>query len=410
MRRLLPGALVTTAVVTGVALLSAPSGAAPAVVPTASTEPVVVATGLNNPRQLSLSGTDLFVAEAGSGGTACGEGGEDSCIGTTGAVAKITQAYRARSATPTRVVTGLLSAAGPDGTFAVGSDGVSAVDLGRLYIAMTYAPPDVLPEGLPGEQAGKLLVNRLGKTTVAADITGVEIGSDPDGAGVDSNPYAVLALPGRQLVADAAGNTIIEVRAGQPPRVFAVLPEHDGNQAVPTSLAVGRNGTIYVGELNGENPGTARVDMLSPTGQLIGHVDGFTTISGVAVGADGTLYVSELFGGIEDTPASVRARGAASYVSAARRAGVSAADIEAPGQVTTVRPNGTRSTRAVPFPAGIAVDAGNHVFVSALSVLPAGDPEFGGQVWRFRAGGGGGGWFSPPPPPLPLSNDLCRSC
>ncbi|HST64389.1 MAG TPA: ScyD/ScyE family protein [Mycobacteriales bacterium] len=372
----------TTAVVTGVALLSTPSGAAPAVVPTALSQPVVVATGLDNPRQLSLLGTDLYIAEAGRGGTECSE---DGCVGTTGAVAKVTQAYRARSATPSRVVTGLLSSAAPDGTFAVGSDGVSAVDLGRVYVAMTYAPPDLLPAPLPGAQAGKLLLNRLGKTTVAADISAVEIGSDPDGQGVDSNPYAVLALPGRQLVADAAGNTIIEVRAGQAPRVFAVLPEHDGNQAVPTSLAVGRDGTIYVGELNGENPGTARVDMLSPTGELIGHVDGFTTISGVAVGADGTLYVSELFGGPDDSPCVGASKACLLGGPAARRAagGVSAADIGTPGQVTTVRPDGSRSSRPVPFPAGLAVDPAGHLFVSAFSVLSGDDAEFGGQVWRL---------------------------
>ncbi len=384
MRRLLPGALVTTAVVTGVALFSAPSGAAPAVVPTALTEPVVVATGLNNPRQLSVSGTDLYVAEAGTGGSGCGEGG---CVGTTGAIAKVSQAYRAKSVTPTRVVTGLLSAAEGDGSFAVGPDGVSAAELGKLYIAMTYAPPDVLPEGLPGDQAGKLLVNRLGRTTTVADIAGVEIGTDPDGRGVDSNPYAVLSLPGRQLVADAAGNSIVEVRAGQAPRVFAVLPEHDGNQAVPTSLAVGRNGDIYVGELNGENPGTARVDILSPTGRPVGHVDGFTTISGVAVGTDGTLYVSELFGGIEDQP-SLRASATAMLDGTRRPAGVTAgrvvaSDFDAPGRVTTVRPNGTRTSRNVPLPAGLAVDAGNHLFVSAWSVLPGFDPEFSGQVWRL---------------------------
>lgn len=384
MRRLLPGVLVTTAVVTGVALLSAPSGAAPAVVPTALAQPVVVATGLNNPRQLSVSGTDLYVAEAGTGGTDCGDGG---CVGTTGAIAKVSQALRARSVTPTRVVTGLLSAADSDGSFAVGPDGVSAAELGKLYIAMTYAPPDVLPEGLPGEQAGQLLLNRLGKTTTVADISGLELVTDPDGQGADSNPYAVLALPGRQLVADAAGNTIIEVRAGQSPRVFAVLPRHDGADAVPTSLAVGRNGNIYVGELNGENFGTARVDILSPTGALIGHVDGFTTITGIAVGSDNTLYVSELFGGFGDS-AFLRAGTKAMLAGTKRPAGVtasrvSAAGFDAPGQVVTVRPNGTRSSQLVPLPAGLAVDAGNHLFVSAWSVLPGSDPDFSGQVWRL---------------------------
>ena len=419
MRRLLPGALVTTAVVTGVALFSVPSGAAPAVTTTALTEPVVVATGLNNPRQLSMSGTDLYVAEAGRGGTDCGEG---DCVGTTGSIAKVTQAYRAKAVTPARVVTGLLSAAAPDGSFAVGPDGVSAAELGRLYIAMTYAPPDVLPEGLPGDQAGTLLLNRLGRTTTVADIAGVEIATDPDGQGVDSNPYAVLALPGRQLVADAAGNSIIEVRPGLAPRVFAVLPNHDCGQAVPTSLAVGRNGVIYVGELNSDNFGTARVDMLSPTGELIGHVDGFTTITGLAVGADGTLHVSELFGGDEGPveagatrtdarpclapsagaqPARAARAARAARVQAARvraarvqavraqvaraaaQRGATTQDLGLPGQVTTVRPDGTRSSRPVPLPAGLALDAGNHLYVSALSVFSGDDPYFGGQVWRL---------------------------
>ena len=362
MRRLLPGALLTAAVVTGVALTSVPAEAGPAVSPAVLAQPVVVATGLNNPRQLSVSDADLLVAEAGSGGSECGENG---CIGTTGSVALIKQAYWARSAAPTRVVTGLLSAAAPDGGFAVGSDGVAAGELGRVFVAMTYAPPDLIPEPLPGEQAGKLLAGYLNRVRVVADISGVEIDQDPDGQGVDSNPYAVLALPGRQLVADAAGNTVIEVRNGQP-RVFAVLPEHDGNQSVPTSLAVGRDGTIYVGELNGENPGTARVLKLSPTGELLGHVGGFTTITGVAVGQDGTLHVSELFGGGGDGP---------------------------PGQVTTVRPNGSRSSRPVPFPAGLALDAGGHLYVSAWSIADADGTELSasngsavsppGQVWRL---------------------------
>jgi hypothetical protein len=359
MRRLLPGASLTAAVVTGVALMSVPAGAGPTVSPAALAQPVVVATGLNNPRQLSVSDADLLVAEAGSGGPDCGESG---CIGTTGSVALVRQAFRARSAAPTRVVTGLLSAAAPDGGFAVGADGVAAGGLGRIFVAMTYAPPDLFPAPLPGEQAGKLLVRYLGRVRAVADVSGVETGQDPDGQGVDSNPYAVLSLPGRQLVADAAGNTVIEVRNGRP-RVFAVLPDHDGNQSVPTSLAVGPDGTIYVGELNGENPGTARVLKLSPTGALLGHVGGFTTVSGVAVARDGTLHVSELFGGGDDGP---------------------------PGQVSTVRPDGSRSSRPVPFPAGLALDAGGHLYVSAWSIADADGTDLGepaisppGQVWRL---------------------------
>jgi sugar lactone lactonase YvrE len=146
-----------------------------------------------------------------------------------------------------------------------------------------------------------------------------------------------------------------------------------GNQSVPTSLAVGRDGTIYVGELNGENPGTARVLKLSASGALLGYVGGFTTVSGVAVGQDGTFYVSELFGGDGESGP--------------------------PGQVTTVRPNGSRSSQPVPFPAGLAVDSGRHLYVSAWSVADADGTDLGepeeptdaaaaavsppGQVWRL---------------------------
>jgi sugar lactone lactonase YvrE len=249
-----------------------------------------------------------------------------------------------------------------DGGNAVGSDGVSAQSLGRIYIQETYAPPDLVPAPLPGDQAGKLLLARHGRVRPVADISAIERTRDPDGQGVDSNPYAVLALPGRQLVADAAGNTLLEVRNGHA-RVFAVLPDHDGHQSVPTSLAVGPRGTIYVGDLNGLNPGTARVWHLSASGRVLGWVGGFTTVTGVAAGRDGSLYVSELFAGGAAGP---------------------------PGQVTRVLANGQRVQYPVPFPAGLAVDRHHHLYVSAWSIADADGTDLGGgfisapgQVWRL---------------------------
>jgi hypothetical protein len=330
-------------------------------VPTAPGDPQVVVTGLNNPRQLSLlgNGQSLLVAEAGRGGSTCAEG---FCIGDTGSITQVRNAWAAHNVRPRRIVTGLLSGASPDGGFAVGSDGVSALSLDKIYIQETYAPPDLIPAPLPGEQAGKLLLAKHGRLRTVADISAVEFASDPDGQGIDSNPYAVLALPGRQLVADAAGNDILEVRNGHV-RVFAVLPNHDGHQAVPTSLAVGPHGTIYVGELNGENPGTARVWKLSPSGRVLGWVGGFTTITGIAVGQDGSFYVSELFADAGAGP---------------------------PGQVTEVLRNGQRVHYPVPFPAGLAVDRQYHVYVSAWSISDADGTDLGdgfiappGQVWRL---------------------------
>jgi hypothetical protein len=323
--------------------------------------PEVVATGLNNPRQLAVlgSGRSLLIAEAGRGGSRCTQ--VFGCVGATGSIALVRNAWAAHYVRPQRIVTGLLSAAAPDGGFAIGSDGVAAQSLDRIYIQVTNGPPDLLPAPLPG-QVGKLLLARRGQLQPVADISAVEIASDPDGQGVDSNPYAVLALPGRQLVADAAGNDILEVRNGHV-RVFAVLPNHDGHQSVPTSLAAGPRGTIYVGELNGENPGTARVWQLSSSGRVLGWVGGFTTITGVAVGRDGSYFVSELFADAGAGP---------------------------PGQVTQVLRNGRRLHYRVPFPAGLAIGRPHQVYVSAWSISDADGTDLGhgaaaapGQVWRL---------------------------
>jgi hypothetical protein len=364
MRRIAVGALLAAAVsVAGGATSALPAAAGDG----PPGDPEVVATGLNNPRQLSMlgNGDALLIAEAGRGGSLCGAEGPEGpmCLGATGSIALVRHAWAAHDVRPRRIVTGLLSAAGPDGGFAVGSDGVSARSLDKIYIQMTYAPPDVLPAPLPTEQAGKLLLARHGAVSTVADVSAVELAADPDGQGTDSDPYAVLSLPGdRQLVADAAGNDILEVHGGHV-RVWAVLANHDGNQAVPTSLAVDAHGTIYVGELNGENPGTARVYRFTQSGRLLGWTGGFTTVTGVAVGQDGSLYVSELFAGGDNGP---------------------------PGQVTEVLRGGARVHYPVPFPAGLAVDRQYHVYVSAWSIADADGTDLGGgavsppgQVWRL---------------------------
>ncbi len=364
-------------------LSSSPPVAAKVSTPTAR----VVVSGLNNPRQVWRDRTGkLFVAEAGAGGTICeGSGEEAQCIGTTGSIARIHYPGSTVNGSFERVVTGLLSASGPDGSFAVGSDGVSTND-GKIYIQETWAPPDLIPAPLPSEQAGKLLVAKSFRTPkIVADIASVEFDTpNPDGfvnpetgePELDSNPYAVLALDGRQLVADAAGNDIIEVRKGHAPRVFAVLPSHGSpdtdRQPTPTSLARGPNGTILVGELAHEEPGDGRVSVLSSSGRYLGYIgkggtiidvpEGLTTVTGVAYGG-GRLYVSQLFSG--GTP-------------------------DVPGQLTRItwskHPKITSIN--VPFPAGVAVDPARNVFVAAWSIAPAGGafgaPNSSGQIWRVR--------------------------
>jgi hypothetical protein len=338
----------------------------------------VIARKLNNPRQISLLEDKqvLLVAEAGTGGKLCeGEGEEAFCLGTTGSIRKVSTSGKWHSK---KIVTGLLSGAGPDGSFAVGSDGVSARHLDQIYIQETFFGPDPVP-GFPWKQNGSLLRQSPGRRLYkVADITAYETANDPDGQGFDSNPYAVLSLYKRTLVADAAGNSILSVDPKGNVSLFATLPNITGGlcaglpndagttgcDAVPTSLAEGPDGSIYVGGLGAETPGAGRVWRLDKkTGEVKRIYRDLFTVTGVAVSPNGTVYASELFGG---DPAA-----------------------EVPGQVTKIAKDGTRKSVPVPFPAGLAADGKGRVYVAAFSTAPAaglGVPgiDTSGQIWRLK--------------------------
>jgi hypothetical protein len=254
-----------------------------------------------------------------------------------------------------------------------------------IYIQETFAPLDVFPPGIPGEQSGQLLTARpFGPPTPFADITAFERANDPDGHGFDSDPYAVIARKHDVLVADAAGNDILKVDRQGNVSLFHLFPNvvntlttagqpadapFPGADFVPTSLAIGPDGDVFVGGLVGEVAGAAQVvELDGRTGNVERTWDGFSGVTGVAVGRDGSLYVSQLFAP-EANPV----------------------DPQVTGVLTKVTPDGTHHDIDVPFPAGVAVDRHDNVFVSAWSVAPAGGfpdsppgVDTGGQVWRLR--------------------------
>jgi hypothetical protein len=317
----------------------------------------VVRTGLDNPRQLQILKTgNVLVAEAGHGANSPAGCSDQGCRGRTGEVTLLTGRDNARAAT---VLDRLLSFAGEDGSFAVGADGASKRP-GGAYVA-------VIGDG-PGRQGGKLVApGPEGGVRIIADLARYEARHDPDGEGVESNPYAVLARRGSYLVADAAGDSILKVRLNGRISTWAVLPEYGPRvDAVPTSISQGADGYIYVGELHSEQRGKARVLQYDQAGNLVGKFRGFTGVTGVDRAADGTLYVSELFGGpcgFDQIPSCF------------------------PGRVVKVAPNGTRHHLRVPFPAGIGV-RGSRVLVSAFSIAPesgfGGNPDWSGAIWRLR--------------------------
>jgi len=367
------------AAITGAAALAMTLGLG--IAPTArahaggSSTPVVVVDQLDNPRQLAVGHRgSLLVAEAGSGGTNCvGEGEDEFCLGPTSTITKVARPWSA-SAQASTVAGGLPSGAGSDGSFAIGTNGVGMSPSGTIY-GVNSASDASTPADDPG---GKLFTVKRGSVRIVADIAGYENAKDPDGQGAESNGYAVLAQKHRTLVADAAGNTVLAVSPRGRISVFRTFPNittgacaglpndagTTGCDFVPTALAAGPGGSVYVTGLASEVPGEGRVVWLTKHGKVIKQWKGFTTPTGVVAGPRGSFYVSELFAN---------------------------ADFENPnppaiGQVTKVRFNGARSSRPVPLPAGLAI-VGNRLYVAAYSVAPAGglfgNPAWNGQIWRM---------------------------
>jgi hypothetical protein len=265
----------------------------------------VVMSGLDNPRGLALDrdGT-LYVAEAGKG--AAGQPGSPECAptgrpapediycaGRTGAVSRL------RRGVQRRIVTGLPSNAPATlgGAAANGPQDVSLRGSGGIYVTLGLGGNPAFREAL-GEDFGWLIrVNEeTGRWRKVADIAGYEFENDPGGGGPDSNPYGLLAGPGRRVVTDAGGNSLVRVSgSGQIATIatFPSRPQGRPTDSVPTCVAVGPDGAYYVGELSGAPfaTGAARVYRVIPDQAPQVFLEGFTTIIDLAFGPDGSLYV-----------------------------------------------------------------------------------------------------------------------
>lgn len=329
----------------------------------------VLARGIDNPRHVAFGpdGT-LYVASAGSGGRQCVGPRRDLCFGFSSRVLAIGASGAKRT-----VAGNLLSVAGPDGTFATGADGVGAGADGTVATVITSGTPRDIG-GTPRRvqaQAGDLYRVLPRPLTDVASVDTFEWENNSDGfpRDLNSNPYAVLALSDRYVVADAGANAIVEVRDGRV-SLLATIRGPGRAQRVPSSLAVDSSGAIYVGELaEGAGTGRARVLRLPPEGGAPEVVEtGFTAITGIAFDRDDNLYVTEL-------------------VTNVRRLG------RGPGRVSKITAADARRTsyspRGLMFPQGAAVDENGDLYVSNFSVLPARTPSrspfrgAGGQVVRI---------------------------
>lgn len=329
--------------------------------------PVPIAEHLNNPRQMTFGpdGT-LYVAEAGSGAVnatvtgKCFSGPEGkACTGNTGSITGVRHPGTAGADSGRRVVTGLLSFAGKDGSFATGLDAIDFAPDGKPYGIITAAPPNSLPRSL-ARQAGQVITEGRGdRVATVADIAAYSFAHPNPGHEPDSNPYGIAAMGRTIFVVDAANNSLLKVTRDGRISTLHVFPYRHGSNGfdtVPTSVVVGPDHMLYVGTLASFVPGAAKVYVVNPdTGRVVRTIDGLTTVSAVAVGANGTVYAAELFAGCPPDDHSCT-----------------------PGRVAVIPQQGERHEIEVPLPGGVAVHEG-HLYVSVLAVVPG-----GGAVWRLR--------------------------
>jgi hypothetical protein len=300
-RRLLRALVVVAGIAAAVAAVGAASAGALMITP--------VAGGLDNPRGMAFGPNGaLYVAEAGEGGNDfCVDhaGLGPACAGMSGAITRI---WRGKQE---RVVTQLPSIASADGA-ALGPNDVSPQGTGSLYIALGLGDNPAVRAMYPAwaAQAFGWLAkgNTSGNWKPVADISGFEGANNPDagqpGSIVDSNPYAVAALSGEEVVADAGGNDLLRVGRNGDTSLLAVFPARfmpfGGGlipmDSVPVAIAVGPDGALYVGELTGFPfpVGGANVYRVVPGEQPTVYATGFTNIIDLDFGRDGSLYVAEI--------------------------------------------------------------------------------------------------------------------
>ena len=241
----------------------------------------VVVEGLTSPRGLAFDQDgNLLIAETGGG-----------------QVLKVTRDGDVRSLTNARLPHALNT--GPEAEYRAGPSAISLLN-GEVFVIV-------------GEFRGALSA-RLYRITD-------EFGYEPVTPATDafsptenrfSNPYDIVNAPEVDgwIVSDPGGNSLLAVDLDGNIRDYVVfesftIPDHEAPvEMVPTGLARGADGAVYVSSLTGfpYPRGKAvvwRVEDLNGDGDAMDEgevepfVTGLTTVTDITFGADGMLYIAE---------------------------------------------------------------------------------------------------------------------
>jgi hypothetical protein len=350
-----------------------PSIGQPAIEPT----PYVVASGLEGPRGLRFGPDgDLYVAEAGTGGTTSTAG---QCTqvptppgpwtgGPTARISKISSGGKV-----TTVASGFPSTTGAGGTIGVAD--VVFLD-GELYAVVGGGG---CSHGNPKSPSGIAKVDRKnGSWHLIANI-GAWLKTHPakftssDDFEPDGTLYSAIAHDGKILTVEPNHGQVISVtKDGDISQVIDISASE--GHIVPTSIA-SRGRSLFVGNLNlfPIDPQWARILTISkadeddfdnlPPGleparghRIVSSKAGFTTVVAIDFGPDGLLYVLEL----SDAPGG---------------------PTPGFGKVVRVKRSGAieEIVTGLSVPTGMTFGPDGRLYVSNLGAAPAG----AGQILRF---------------------------
>lgn len=260
----------------------------------------VIAKGLHSPRNISYaSDGTLYIAEAGTGGSESGDGP----YGPVTADAKTGVGIGD---------SGQISSVSPDGKQSIVIKDLVSMNIGfgQVYGPMAVHVTDdsywlVLGVGPAQPEKGKktdALVqysrDGLGLRQVI-DMNAFEKDNNPDRNPDDlvSNPSDIaVADDGTIYITDASANALLTWTEKDGLKVFAAWPvQGDEAAVVPTSVAIGPDGEIYVSFLTGFpfQPETSRIEIYSPDGSLKKTYDKLSFVTDLLVTKDNIIYAVE---------------------------------------------------------------------------------------------------------------------